>query len=367
MPNSVSESNQRKLTDIFLGTAKKRKSNEDETRTHLQYIFNRQITLWICRDLLPFSTVTKDGFIDFWNSTSHAPNLLLPCRATISVSALDDLYDCFKKKLINILTTTPEHATITFDCWTDSAKRTAYVTYTYHYMHDWSIRTVILKTAMLAKPHTAERLQKNFEEVIREYELSDKKLTAVTDGGSNVKKACELMKLSRSGCIAHILHNVITRDLMRNTSVQAIADLMAHLRQIQRKLTYRHAELKAIHDAERQQELWTLLNEFEDNGTNIKSKNIKCRCLCEKKNNSFAEQLFEAADRFELGVDDGENSTNTLLNSSNDFSGLKSFNRTRWGCILKTGRSHLDNFGELFSFFSKSLNFNYKEFFLQML
>lgn len=356
-PNPVSETNQRKLTEIFFGTAKKRKSNEDETRAHLQYIFNRQLTLWICRDLLPFNTVTKDGFIDFWNSTNHRPNLPLPCRATISVSALNDLYECTKRKLVNILTTAPEHATITFDCWTDSAKHNAYVTYTYHYMHDWSIRTVVLKTAMLSKPHTGERLQENFEEMIREYDLSSKRITVVTDGGSNVVKACRLMNISRFGCIAHILHNVITRDLMKNTSMHTIVDLMAHIRQVQRKLTYKHAELKAIYEAERQQELWSLLEEFEENGmiTDIHCSysmfNICHMCV---KNNiySVTEQLFDATDRFELGISDtvdNGDSIDAFLNQSNNFSGLISFNRIRWGCLLKTARSHLDNFGNFFS------------------
>lgn len=141
--NAASETSQRKLTDLFFNPTKKRKASNDETQTQLQYIFNRQIALWMCRDLLPFSTVTKEGFKDFCFSIKHTPNLALPCRSTISISALDDLYDCFMKRFIAVLDSAPEHGTITFDCWTDSAKRTAYVTYTYHYMQDWSIKTAV--------------------------------------------------------------------------------------------------------------------------------------------------------------------------------------------------------------------------------
>lgn len=265
-PNAVKENNQQKLTDLFFKSTKKRKPNDDELKSHLQFIFNRQIVLWLCRDLLPFCTTTKDGFKDFWASSNHSPNLLLPCRATISVSALDDLYDCFKLQFVKILAAAPEHGTITFDCWTDCAKRTSYVTYTYHYMDSWTIKTAVLRTAMMAKPHTAERLLYDFEETIREYKLTEKKLTVVTDGGSNVVKACRLMNMNRAGCIAHILHNVISRDLMKNSSVGQIVDLVSHIRQIQRKLTYKHAELKAIHDEERQKEVWTALEEFKENG-----------------------------------------------------------------------------------------------------
>lgn len=140
------------------------------------------------------------------------------------------------------------------------------MSYTYHFMHDWTIQTAVLKTSMLAKPHTAERLQENFEEMIREHNLSDKKITVVTDGGSNITKACKLMKIDRFGCIGHIVHNVITRDLMKNSSVQILNDLMAHIRQIQRKLTYKHSELEKIHDAEQQRKMWAVLKDFKENG-----------------------------------------------------------------------------------------------------
>lgn len=264
--NATKEANQRKLTDIFFNATKKRKSNEEECRSLLQYSFNRRVALWMCRDLLPFNTVTKDGFKDFWNSTNDSPNETLPCRATVSVSALDDLYDIYRKKFLEVLSATPEHGTITFDCWTDAARRAAYVTYTYHYMHNWAIKTAVLKTSVLARPHTGERLKEDFEETIREYQLSNKKLTAVTDGGANVKKACELLYLYRSGCIGHIVHNVIMVDLMKNTAVQVIVELWAHIRQIQQKLTYKFSELKSIHDAENHEEAWRFLLEFQENG-----------------------------------------------------------------------------------------------------
>lgn len=74
--------------------------------------------------------------------------------------------------------------------------------------------------------------------------------------------------------------------------------------------------------------------------------------MCAENNiYSSTEQLFDATDRFELGIseaDENGNSIDTFLNLSTNFSGLISFNRIRWGCLLKTGRSHLDNFGKSF-------------------
>lgn len=74
------------------------------------------------------------------------------------------------------------------------------------------------------------------------------------------------------------------------------------------------------------------------------------------ENYSFStEQLHDDAERFETGIDHGveenENDDSSRLFSKNstNFSGLTTFNRTRWSCILKTSRSHLDNFGGLLS------------------
>lgn len=57
---------------------------------------------------------------------------------------------------------------------------------------------------------------------------------------------------------------------MKNTSVQVITDLMAHIRQIQRKLVYKHAEIKQIHIENEQERIWILLSEFQQNGKKIR-------------------------------------------------------------------------------------------------
>lgn len=48
----------------------------------------RRLSLWYSRDLLPFSMVEYQGFIDFWNAIGVG----IP-RQTISIGALDDMYN----------------------------------------------------------------------------------------------------------------------------------------------------------------------------------------------------------------------------------------------------------------------------------
>lgn len=93
VPTSTSIQNQRKISDAFFPDPKKRKENND--RDNSQFMFARRLSIWFCRDLLPYNTVNSEGFEDFWQSMraticKELPSL--PSRTTISVNALDDVY-----------------------------------------------------------------------------------------------------------------------------------------------------------------------------------------------------------------------------------------------------------------------------------
>lgn len=150
------DNNQRKLTDIFFGLPAKRQKVEKDYAA--QHTLNRQFALWICCDLLPFGTLQKRGFQDFWKDTKR-DDVNLPTRTTIFVGALDDIYICFKTRLIEVLSQAPKFGTMTFDFWTDNHKRISYITYTYHYMYEWTIKTFVLKTAAFGQQATGENIK----------------------------------------------------------------------------------------------------------------------------------------------------------------------------------------------------------------
>lgn len=91
---------QQKLTDVFI---KKEKSviPVNSNRNDDRYILARRLSLWFSKDLLPFALVEYKGFKDFWNSL-HV-DMPLPSPQTLSISALDDMYECMHKELIRIL------------------------------------------------------------------------------------------------------------------------------------------------------------------------------------------------------------------------------------------------------------------------
>lgn len=91
---------QKKLTDIFI-TVNTKKTPLSQSTSQIKderFILGRRLTLWMCKDLLPFKMVDNKGFNDFWASLNN--DLALPTRQTISVSGIDDMYSCMKKELI---------------------------------------------------------------------------------------------------------------------------------------------------------------------------------------------------------------------------------------------------------------------------
>lgn len=255
---------QRKINDVFFpnDAASTVKRKQCQAKDNTPFIFFRQIVLWFCRDLLPLSTVEKSGFNGFWKYLNGMHRL--PSRSTVSISALDDLYLCCKNKLIERLTNSTSHATITFDGWSDRHKRISYFTYTYHYMESWKMKSVVLKTAMFAHPHTSQRIKEDFESTLAEFNVLNKKISVVTDGAASMIKASELLSVYRFYCIGHIVHLLVRIDLMQHKNMAGLRALRMKLRKIHRKLIYKHEELCTINDEATQLKILSLMEEHQE-------------------------------------------------------------------------------------------------------
>lgn len=96
------ELKQQKLTDVFISKSKSI-SPVNSRRHDERFMLARRLTLWISRDLLPVSMVENKGFCDFYNALNIG--IPLPSRHTISIAALDDMYACMKKEIIDIIRT----------------------------------------------------------------------------------------------------------------------------------------------------------------------------------------------------------------------------------------------------------------------
>lgn len=173
---------------------------------------------------------------------------LLPSRNTVSEEALTEVYTCMKSHLIEYLQNTPKHACITFDSWTDRYRHTSYMIYTYHCIDNWELKSFVLKTTSFPYAHTGMNIKNGFLEMINEFKLHAKILTLVTDNGTNMCLAAELLNLPRAPCLAHKIQRLIMKDMYEHERMLPLRRIIRKLRSIQKVLLYSHNKLVLIAD-----------------------------------------------------------------------------------------------------------------------
>jgi len=78
---------------------------------------NRDFAIWAALDLQPFDFVSNDGMNYFF--AKNFPSVSLPSRTTLSVQALDDVYDMLTKEVAKELKCV-RVVCVMFDGWTDN-------------------------------------------------------------------------------------------------------------------------------------------------------------------------------------------------------------------------------------------------------
>ena len=71
-----------------------------------------------------------------------------------------------------------------------------------------------LRTAYLVEDHTGENIKESLLDTLHEWNLCETKVVAITtDSGSNIKRACSLLKWSRLSCFGRNLDLAINKAL----------------------------------------------------------------------------------------------------------------------------------------------------------
>ncbi|KAJ6639493.1 putative AC transposase, partial [Pseudolycoriella hygida] len=179
----------------------------------------------------------------FFNTNRRKYNIIvspedMPCRVSIARS-LNEIYEgCKSYVKERIKTDCPDHASLTFDLWSDKHRRRSYITFTLHFI-DNRFRMINLTLATIHFPerHTGINIHAEIEKILFEFGLDKKKLYMVTDAGSNCRLACKLGNFENLLCVGHGLHNLITKDGFKKTPT--IFNLVTKVKNIVKALRYR--------------------------------------------------------------------------------------------------------------------------------
>lgn len=176
----------------------------------------------------------------------------MPDRNTLSHAALNDIYSVIYKNIHTVISASlPKVVPISFDFWNGNIKRMAYISYWATWIDsEYVIRKVCLQTANFPHPHTHDVIAKSFQSLKSKYGIENRKFLPCTDNGSNLIKACKALKLPRELYLAHNIHLLVSVDLLKNSAMEMVQDLISKLKRIMKSLMYKYQQLKQIHDQE---------------------------------------------------------------------------------------------------------------------
>lgn len=204
----MKEPTQNKL-DKYL--SKYSKSVEGSSASTTEHEFNRDLLIWFCRDLLPFEEVEKEGFIAFFQK--NYPTCKVPTAATLSITALIDVYQaCFKR--VNDFVKDVPSICIMFDGWTDRYRARPFVGIRVCFVKGWKFYILTLSCQVLVG-HTGNQLADHVNAVIVSFFPDYKKMirSSCHDGAANMFKASRVLKVDYfQHCVAHGLHLLLTVD-----------------------------------------------------------------------------------------------------------------------------------------------------------
>lgn len=209
---------------------------------------------------------------------------------------------------------------MTFDSYCDKIHHRSYNTYTFHHIdEEWDLKSRVLKTSLMELSHTARNICDDFNNVVSEYDLNDKKPVCVTDSAANMIAAVNLIGNRRLPCKSHKVNTLIQKDMLQDPSMGKIRALLAKIRDGQKKLLYRFEDLKSIRAEDNQNKLSLLLNELCE-------LEELCSAECQYVSDELVSDVIQSADT-----------------NQSDFNGLKSLSNIRFGCLYKLSKSYDDN------------------------
>ncbi|KAH9365475.1 hypothetical protein HPB48_018941 [Haemaphysalis longicornis] len=112
---------------------------------------------------------------------------------------------------------------------------------------NFELVSLTLSTRHMTKRHTGAAIMNEFQRCLEEFNMVGKEVCAVTNAGSNLKRAASLACTEHHLCVGHGLHNLIIKDGFG--SVPRLHDLLVNCHDIVKTVHYleelAHSELNA--------------------------------------------------------------------------------------------------------------------------
>lgn len=183
----------------------------------------------IAYDFQPFSIVEDDGFKEFTSALN--PSYQLPDRKTISNVMLPMIYEDRLQYFKKYIKDNAVSVCLTADTWSSKALD-HYMAVTAHFLTDgMEYKSILLSCACVEGSHTGNHIRKEINDIIMEWELTNKINYLVTDNAANMIVASNLLEIPHFGCFAHKL-NLIVQDSVTHIkdTIDKVSKTVAHFK-----------------------------------------------------------------------------------------------------------------------------------------
>jgi len=166
-------------------------------------MYTNGIAYWIATVMQPYNVVSKEGFKHMM--AVLCPGYTVPSRQVFADTKIPAIYTDVKMRIPNDLQTI-QYVALTFDCWTSNTLH-PYIAITAHGINEiWELKTFCLSCTSLDIEHTAINVKEMVLVVLEDVKIPISKISGIiTDNGTNMIKAVQLLDLFHISCFGHTL------------------------------------------------------------------------------------------------------------------------------------------------------------------
>ncbi|XP_071793267.1 E3 SUMO-protein ligase ZBED1-like [Asterias amurensis] len=175
------------------------------------------VTFCIAKDMLPFTTVEKEGFRHLLHTIDARYEL--PSRKYFSRTAIPTKYNEVRARVAEEV----RHAELfsaTTDLWSGENLQ-PYLSYTVHFVDEkWALLSRCLQTSYMPENHTGENIASAMKGTLTAWGLrEEKQICLTTDNGTNMIAAAEANKWTRLSCFGHNLNLAVTNSMKNDRRI----------------------------------------------------------------------------------------------------------------------------------------------------
>ncbi len=169
------------------------------------------VTKYLAKEMVSFHTVEKKSFKDMVKVLDAQYEL--PGRKHFSQTAVPHLYSKVRDN-VQVLLSAADSYSLTTDMWS-SVNMTPYMSLTVHTITpDWKLESKCLQTTYFPESHTPDNLAAALRAALQEWQLDEKKLSAITtDNAANIYAAIRSLHWPWLNCFGHNLNLAVKNGL----------------------------------------------------------------------------------------------------------------------------------------------------------